>query len=423
MTEQAPSANTAANTASTATASIATASTTTVIGIALASVLVPLNSTMIAVALPSLAREFGIEKAHASVLVTVYLTAMLVGQPIAGRVGDRIGVRRLATISVVGFGMFSGLSMFAGTFPVLVACRAGQAVFASALMPSVQAMLRMVTTPADRGRAFGVQGSVIGIGAGLGPVIGGVLLATLGWRAIFGVNIPIVLVVLWVLRRTVPVSVDKSSTSPQSVPSASRERVANAVFVAAFSTQSLATFAQYGLLLLTPMLLDERGWGSAAVGGALSLLTVGLIVTSPPGGRLGDERGRRFPVLVGLAVAAIAVAASAALGDAAASAVLLMTLTLFGLGLGLASPGIQTAGIEAAPERRIGFASGLLSASRYVGSITASILLTLLVDDVGGGAGTMLALCTIALLLALGTASKLPGPGAVSAPKSAAPGG
>lgn len=386
-----------------------TASTATVIGIALASVLVPLNSTMIAVALPRLAREFDIAKAHASVLVTVYLLAMLVGQPLAGRLGDRIGVRRLATISVVGFGVFSGLSMLAGTFPVLVACRAGQAVFASAIMPSVHAMLRMITTPADRGRAFGVQGSVIGVAAGLGPVIGGVLLATLGWRAIFGINIPIVLVVLWVLRRSVPAPVDEPSSSPQSALPAPRERVVNPVFVAAFSTQALATFAQYGLLLLTPMLLDERGWGSAAVGGALSLLTVGLVVTSPPGGRLGDVRGRRFPVLVGLAGAAIAVAASAAFGDEAASALLLVTLTLFGLGLGLASPGIQTAGIEAAPERRIGFASGLLSASRYVGSITASILLTLLVDDVGGGAGTMLALCAIALFIGLGTASRLPG--------------
>ena len=179
--------------------------------------------------------------------------------------------------------------------------------------------------------------------------------------------------------------------------------------MAAFGTQSLATFAQYGLLLLTPMLLDERGWGSAAVGGALSLLTLGLIVTSPPGGRMGDVRGRRFPVLVGLSVAAGAVAMSAAFGDEAASALVLVTLTLFGLGLGLATPGIQTAGIEAAPERRVGFASGLLSASRYVGSITASVLLTLLVDDGGGGAGLMLALCAIALLLALGTASRLPG--------------
>lgn len=393
------------------------ASTATVIGIALAAVLVPLNSTMIAVALPRLAREFGIEKAHASVLVTVYLTAMLVGQPIAGRLGDRIGVRRLATISVVGFGVFSGLSMFAGSFAVLVACRAGQAVFASAIMPSVQAMLRMITTPADRGRAFGVQGSVVGVAAGLGPVIGGVLLSTLGWRAIFGVNIPIVLVVLSVLRRTVPVSVDRSSTSPTSDLPGPRERVANPVFVAAFSTQALATFAQYGLLLLTPMLLDDRGWGSASVGGALSLLTVGLIVTSPPGGRLGDLRGRRFPVLVGLAVAAVAVATSAAFGDSTASAVLLVSLLIFGLGLGLAAPGIQTAGIEAAPERRIGFASGLLSASRYVGSIAASILLTLLVNDTGGGAGTMLALCTVALLLGVGTACKLPGLRVASVPQ------
>ena len=172
------------------------ASTLTIIGIALASILVPLNSTMIAVALPRLAREFGIEKGHAGLLITVYLVAMLVGQPLAGRLGDAIGVRRLATIAVAGFGVCSGASMLAGSFALLVVFRTAQALFASAITPSVQAMLRMITTPDERGRAFGVQGSVIGVGAGLGPVIGGLLITAFGWRAIFGVNIPIVLVVL-----------------------------------------------------------------------------------------------------------------------------------------------------------------------------------------------------------------------------------
>lgn len=387
-------------------------STTTIVGIALASILVPLNSTMIAVALPRLAREFHIEKGHAGLLVTVYLVAMLVGQPLAGRLGDAIGVRRLATIAVAGFGVCSAGSMVAGTFALLVAFRTAQALFASAITPSVQAMLRMITTSEERGRAFGVQGSVIGVGAGLGPVIGGLLISLFGWRAIFGVNIPIVLVVLWVLRRVVPLA-PTAKPADEVVADAPVEtgggRLANRVFVSAFGTQALSTVAQYALLLVTPLLLDDRGWGSGSVGVALSMLTLGMILMSPPGGRLGDVRGRRFPVLLGLGVAAVGVAGPAVAGDGAASALLLVALAVFGVGLGTATPSILTAGVEAAPERRIGLASGLLSMSRYVGSIAASVLLTMLVEDDGGGVGVMFVICLVAMLAALAVATGLPG--------------
>ena len=390
------------------------ASTFTIVGIALASALVPLNSTMIAVALPTLADEFDITTGHAGVLITVYLVAMLVGQPTSGRLADHIGARRLAIIAVVGFGLFSAAAMFTTTFAMLVTVRAGQAVFASALSPSIQALVRKVTDPENRGRAFGLQGSVIGAGAGLGPVIGGLLLAGFGWRAIFAINLPIVIVVLVVLQRSVPATVDSrvshADANPAREPVASDEPVlANPTFRAAFSTQALAVFAQYALLLICPIILDDRGWATGAIGLALSALTLGMILMGPTGGRLADRWGRRRPVVLGLAVSTVAVAASAAFGTTVGSAVLIATLLAFGLGYGVASPGILTAGIEAAPEQRIGLAAGLLSMSRYVGSIAASILLTLVVTDDASGVGVILVVSTIALGASLYTASLLPG--------------
>jgi MFS family permease len=380
----------------------------TIAGIALASALVPLNSTMIAVALPRIARDFDISKGRASVLVTLYLVAMLVGQPLAGRVCDVLGARRLATIATAGFGVFSAAAMFAGSFWLLVALRALQAAFASALVPSVQAMLREVVPDRERGRAFGVQGSVLGVGAGLGPVIGGLATAAFGWRAIFGVNLPVVLAVLYVLQRRV------APSTAQAVAEASIEpddagRLFNGVFGVAFSTQALSTFAQYALLLAVPIVLDSRGWSSASIGVALSFLTLGMVVTGPYGGRIGDAHGRRRPVVIGLAVTVVAVGASAVVGDDVPSAVLVATLLLFGLGLGVATPSVMTAGIEAAPLGRVGSAAGLLSASRYVGSIASTLVLASVVHDDGSGLATLLIVCAATLVVSLAVARRLPG--------------
>jgi MFS family permease len=379
----------------------------TIVGIALASALVPLNSTMIAVALPDIGDHFDITTRQASVLVTLYLVAMLVVQPLSGRAVDALGARRLARIATAGFGIFSAAAMVAGSFWLVVVLRALQAAFAAALIPSVQAMLRELIPAAQRGRAFGVQGSVIGVGAGLGPVIGGLAVAAFGWRAIFGVNLPVVLAVLYVLERRVA-RAPVPAAAHAAVEAGSVEPLFNRAFGAAFATQALATLAQYGLLLAIPIVLDERGWSAAGVGMSLSFLTVGLVVTGPYGGHLGDAWGRRRPVLIGLAVALAAVVASAASGDGAASVVLIATLLVFGVGFGVAAPSIMTAGIEAAPLSRTGSASGVLSASRYVGSITSTLVLAAVVADDGSGLSAMLAICALSLVLSLVAAGALP---------------
>lgn len=384
--------------------------TITVVGIGLASALVPLNSTMIAVALPEIGRAFDIPTRHASLLITLYLGAMLLGQPVAGRLADAVGARRLAIIATTGFGVCSAAAVLAGSFPILVGLRTLQALFASALMPSVQSMLRALVPVRERGRAFGVQGSVIGAGAGLGPVIGGLATGALGWRAIFGVNLPVVLVVLYVLRTRVP----STPTVPHpahatGAADAGPARLFNAVFGSAFAVQALSTVAQYSLVLGVPIVLDGRGWSSASIGVVLSFLTLGMVLVGPLGGRLGDERGRRWPVLAGVAATLAAVAASAVNGDDVASGLIVVTLLVFGLGYGVASPSIQTAGIEAAPAGKVGAAAGLLSAGRYVGSITSTLVLAVVVHDDGRGLTTMLLVSTASLAAALVAASRLPG--------------
>jgi len=376
-----------------------------VLGIAAAAGLVPLNSTMIAVALPAIADAFDISTGTASVLVTVYLVAMLVGQPLAGRVADVVGNRSAVTWALVGLIVTSLAAAFAPSFLWLVVGRLAQACCAAALGPSVQSLLRALTAPDEQGRTFGLMGSVLGVGAALGPVIGGVLTQAFGWQAIFLVNVPIAGGALFAAVRTRP-RPDAADDGGDIV--VTDERILNPVFVVCFSAQALSTLAQYALLLLTPIILSARGWQSGSIGLALSALTVGMIVMGPPGGRAGDARGRRAPSTFGLALAAVAVGVILAAGPSVAPVVLVVVLAAFGVGLGLATPNLMSAALASVPMTRTGSAAGVLSMSRYVGSITTSVAIAAFVTSDAGGTRVVLGLSFAATMVATLVATRLP---------------
>lgn len=378
-----------------------------VIGIAVAAGLVPLNSTMIAVALPEIADEFGVSAGRVSVLVTVYLLAMLVGQPVAGRVVDRVGSRSTVTAALLGVSLTSLLAAASPNLALLVAARGLQAAFAAALVPGVQSMLRAASPPDDRGRTFGILGSVIAVGAAAGPIIGGAAIEVAGWPAMFLINLPIAAAALLALRRT-----DPGPTQQADDPTATGAHgmVANPAFLASFAAHALSTQGQYALLLLAPVLLAAQGWGAGTTGLALSALTIGMIVTGPPGGRWGDRRGRRAPVVAGLAVAAAAIAVVAAGAPGIDPIALVGALAVFGLGIGFSVPSIMTAALESVRAERTASAAGVFATSRYVGSITASIAIAALVTGEAAGSQAILVGTTATMVLACLVASRLPGP-------------
>lgn len=367
--------------------------------------LVPLNSTMVAVALPRIAKGFDISVGRTSVLVTAYLVVMLVGQPVAGRAADRFGVTRTMEVSLVCFAAASVVAAVAPQFSVLVAARVAQAVFGAALVPGAQALVRSAAAPSDSGRMFGILGSMFGVGAASGPVVGGALISIFGWRSIFVVNLPVVVLAL---AARLPATSSRTQPSELHVAVEALPLARNAVFVAAFMVQALSTLGQYMLLLVAPVLLDARGWSPAPIGLALSGLTVGLIVMSPIGGRAGDRLGRRRPVTVGLGVCAVALLGAAVGGASIASPQLIVVLTAFGFGLGFALPSVQTAALEVVAEHRVGSAAGVLSMSRYVGSITTSLLVGAWLASDGAGARGAFVVATVAAAGALVMGARLP---------------
>jgi MFS family permease len=381
-------------------------STATIIGIAAASGLVPLNSTMIAVALPSIGDDLEVSTGTASALVTLYLVVMLIGQPVAGRVSDRFGSGRTVQFALLGLAVFSAAAVFAPTFPALVAVRGLQAVCAAALGPATQALLAAVSPPEERGRVFGIMGSVMGSAAASGPIVGGALVAVFGWEAIFAVNVPIAFAAIAATR-----AAGAGTGEPvrrQGGDGVADGRIVNPVFLAGFSAQALSTQAQYALLILTPIILDAQAWGSGGVGLVLSTLTFGMIVMGPIGGRFGDAHGRRLPSLVGLAVATVATAGLAFAGADVAPVFLVIGLTVFGIGLGATTPNVMSAALGSVPPHRTGTAAGVFSMGRYVGSITTSVVIGVIVADDASGATTVLAISTACMILATAAVRWLP---------------
>ena len=337
--------------------------------------LIPLNSTMIAVGLPAVADDLHVGRSSAALLVTAYLVAMLVCQPVGGRLGDRYGNRRVLGIALGGFALASAAATAAPTFPALLAGRCAQALFGAALIPNAQALLRATVAPERRGRTFGLVGTGIGAGAAIGPVLGGVLADGLGWRGIFAVNLPLCLVALALLRRT-------AAVTPTASPTDERPRgvafglLSQGSFRAACLTQTTSNFALYTVLLVLPLLLADKGWAGASVGLATAGLTIGMLVLGPLGGALGDRRGRTFPISIGLVIL-VAGCTMLALG-LDTTAMLVLGPLVMGVGMGLSGASLQAAALESVEPRVSGSAAGLFSASRYVGSITGSLVISAL---------------------------------------------
>jgi DHA2 family multidrug resistance protein-like MFS transporter len=194
------------------------------------------------------------------------------------------------------------------------------------------------------------------------------------------------------------------------------------VFVAAFSVQSFSTLAQYALLLLTPIILHARGWSTGSIGLVLSALTLGSIVMGPIGGRAGDERGRRAISAIGTSIAAVGVAVVMIAGPSVSVILLVLGLGAFGVGFGLTQPNLMSAALESVPMSRTGSAAGVLSMSRYVGSVTTSLVIAAVVTVDGSGSRFVLGLSFVSMLAALLVSSQLPSKGDPASVQTVTPG-
>ncbi|MDE3073993.1 MAG: MFS transporter [Chloroflexota bacterium] len=189
-----------------------------VTAIASGTLLTPLNSSMIAVALVSLQLQFRVSTATVTWLISAFYLTAAVGMPIMGRIADQFGARRVFSLGVLLVGIGGVAAPFVPSFGWLVGIRAVQALGASSPFPAGMSILRSRDprgrTPAQALGALSMSSSV---SAAIGPVIAGFLVVAAGWPSIFWINVPLVLLSLFLAVRWLPG--DQPSTRPASLSS------------------------------------------------------------------------------------------------------------------------------------------------------------------------------------------------------------
>ncbi len=423
--------------------------------VALGTMLAPLNSTMIAVAIPSLLEDFDRSLAWGTWIVTSYLVAMATVQPLGGALGDRYGRRRLFLIGLALFLVATVVAALSWRIEVLLVARTVQAISGAAAIPNGTALVRSLVPPERRGRAFGNVGSAIALAAGLGPPVGGILTAALGWRWIFAANLLLLapaLVLGWRLPADGPaprkgrfdlqgaalltvglVSLVLSITtwrlpgaplfvapalglaaaaagfalvrhagrSPNPVLNLALLRARG--FTPAVATVLLSNLTMYTLLLSLPLFLTAWSlWDSARIGLLLAALSLPTIVFAPLGGRLSDSLGRRAPTAIGMALITLGALPFLTVYPTWSWLLYTVPLVLIGAGLGLSMAPVQTTAVETAPSSQAGQASGLFSTMRYLGSILGSSVMAAVLSGAAPPVGSFRLLYAMLFLSACG---------------------
>jgi len=383
------------------------------ISIALGCMLVPLNSTMIAIALPEIMQDLRVDASAAGWLVTSYLITMAMLQMVAGKLGDHFGRRNFVLGNLIYFGFASLLAVISSNLVFLLFARVQQAIAGAVLVTNGIALAFEIVPEEHRGRDLGWVNAVIFLAAAGGPPLGGLLVGMGGWQAIFWANIPLVISAFVLGWLSIP---NDRSRVPQQHNTTSilhLQLVQQKTFVSANIAIALSNLAMYVTLLAIPILLSNRtGWTSLQTGLVLAAMSVTLAAFSPLGGRLSDRCGKRLPNLAGLTLLTLGLLPLAVLGEAIPLFFLLLCLALAGTGVGLCSISLQTAVLESVKKDQTGIASGVSSTSRYLGSIIGSGTVTVLLSATQTGNFKLIFLiaalaATFAAIVSLGVRNRM----------------
>jgi MFS transporter, DHA2 family, methylenomycin A resistance protein len=396
-----------------------------------------LDGTVVNVALEAIRADLGGTLADQQWVVASYTVALAAGMLTAGAMGDRFGSRRVCLLGLATFAIASVLCAAAPGVPALIAARTLQGIGAAALLPcSLALIVQQFPDPRERAHALGVWGGVSGIGMAAGPVIGGVLIAVSGWRAIFLVNVPVCMAAMVMIRRwaaespgrhagpldlpglvlgmlalaglagglieagqrgwTHPVPLTLMISGALLVPIFVRvERHArnpmlpmriftSRRFSAGTGAGFLFNFCLYGALLCLSLFLQGPLGQTAFAAGMLILpLTVAIGIGATLSGRLTGRFGPRVPMLIGYGAGAAGAGLLLLVGPSGPPQLVAAGAMVLGF-CSVAMPAMTSVVMSDAVDHRTGLASGVLNTARQAGgALGAAVLGSLLI--VGSG--------------------------------------
>ena len=393
-----------------------------------------LDSTVVNVALPDMARSLHTGIAGMQWVVDGYALLFASLLLTAGTLGDRWGNKETFA---AGLGLFTLASALCGVAPnlgTLIAFRALQGVGAAVQVPASLALLRHHYHDArERAQAIGIWAAVTGVAVAAGPVVGGILTHALSWRSVFLVNIPVGIVGIFLTLRYVPAvprvahgdldlvaqalailalagltfaliqgGVWGWTSAPVLVAGVAaclaavywyeNERAAehpmlplelfrDSTFSAANAVGAILSFGFYGELFLMSLFFQQVQHRTAlAAGLALLPQTAVVSIANFVSGHLTARYGSRPPMVYGLALAGAGLLGLAYINARASLAVTVGPMVAVGLGAALAMPAMTAAAIEHTPKDRAGIGSAVLNASRQVGGVVGIALLGALIS-------------------------------------------
>lgn len=393
----------------------------------LASGMAFLDGSIVSLALPAIDRELDAGVVGLQWTVNAYTLTLAALILVAGSMGDRLGRRRIFLVGVVWFAAASVLCAAAPSIEVLVAARGLQGIGGALLTPGSLAIISASIDPSDRGRAIGIWAGLSGVTTAIGPLVGGWLVDTVGWRWVFWMNIPLAVAVVVISLRHVPETKGEQNrldfggaalslvglafltyglVAQQWTPS-----IAGVVLLVAFVLQqrrtphalvplslfadrvftaaNICTFAIYGaisagFLLLVLQLQYVSGYSPLEAGLATMPPTILMLLLSGRAGALGQRIGPRWPLTFGPLIMALGFMMYLRVdGDPNFVFDVLGGGIVSGLGLTLLVAPLTTSVLASAPADQAGIASGINNAVAR----TASLLAVAAIPPLAGIAG------------------------------------
>lgn len=432
-----------------------------VLTIGLGTLLNPLNSSMISVALTRLQHEFALSFADASWLISVFYLASAAGQPVMGKLSDMFGPKKLFLSGLAVVAVASLLASFSPNFPFLLGCRALQAIGSSTLFPSGMSIVRGRITE-NQGRALAVLSIFASTSAAFGPSIGGFLIAGFDWQAVFMVNFPFILLsfvlAIFVLPNMGEGHFDLKKIDFGGIALFLVSIIGLILFLLSIKGSvnwwALLVFVVCGIAFYRleqrrhdpfidvnglkknhnvtlvylqftsinlvyycyffgfPTFLQQVKGYSPEHTGLIMLALAGFgVLSSPIAGRMIDLYGSKLPMVVGAVLLAAGTGLLLTYRETSPLIWLLAIMSVLGLSNGFNNISTQTALYENVAPEDTGSASGLFQTSRYLGSILSGSLLGVTFNKYIDQSHLHLVaiICFVFCLLIVGLSLKLPG--------------